>query len=411
MPTLSTRLTDKTARTLPLPAKPASGSAKEFHYCPVTTGFGLRVSSSGDIAYFMERRINGKSTRRTLGKAVGAGAISADAARKLQITVSSELQQGVDRTIERKAERAAGVTLADAVKVYVKEKRRAKDGLALKERTRNDYLAMVAPGGTRKNGSKFADGALCSIAGKPVSKITGDDIRKVYKAATAKSQRQGTYAMQVLRAVLNWQGVEVPDSPLTKTTAGKDRIVLAPTKKAPRPIPPEQLGAWWKAATARTGVAADACRFILLTGCRPGEVFGDKFGNTGLLVGNVDGDRLLLHDTKNRTDQTLFASKQVLEILETNCKGKKPTDKVFDILDPGKTLDAINRDAGVTGITPHKLRHTFASVADELVSGYAVKRMLNHTLDGGDVTGGYIGKSDAQLRAAWQTVADAISGA
>ena len=120
---------------------------------------------------------------------------------------------------------------------------------------------------------------------------------------------------------------------------------------------------------------------------------------------------MLLHDTKNRTDQTLFASKQVLEILETNCKGKKPTDKVFDILDPGKTLDAINRDAGVTGITPHKLRHTFASVADELVSGYAVKRMLNHTLDGGDVTGGYIGKSDAQLRAAWQTVADAISGA
>jgi len=34
--------------------------------------------------------------------------------------------------------------------------------------------------------------------------------------------------------------------------------------------------------------------------------------------------------------------------------------------------------------------------------------MLNHAA-GGDVTlGSYIGKSEAQLRAAWQTVADAI---
>ena len=59
-------------------------------------------------------------------------------------------------------------------------------------------------------------------------------------------------------------------------------------------------------------------------------------------------------------------------------------------------------------MTQHKLRHTFASVADDLVSGAAVKLMLNHAA-GGDVTlGSYIGKSEAQLRAAWQTVADAI---
>jgi hypothetical protein len=56
----------------------------------------------------------------------------------------------------------------------------------------------------------------------------------------------------------------------------------------------------------------------------------------------------------------------------------------------------------------HGLRATFASVAEELVSGGALKRMLNHAT-GGDVTlGHYIGKSEAQLRAAWQTVADFI---
>ena len=82
---------------------------------------------------------------------------------------------------------------------------------------------------------------------------------------------------------------------------------------------------------------------------------------------------------------------------------------MFDVSDPGRMLEAINDEAEVTGITPHKLRHTFASVAEELVSGYALKRMLNHADGGGDVTGAhYVGKSEAQLRRAWQTVADFI---
>jgi hypothetical protein len=50
-------------------------------------------------------------------------------------------------------------------------------------------------------------------------------------------------------------------------------------------------------------------------------------------------------------------------------------------------------------------------VAEELVSGYALKRMINHT-EAGDVTGNnYVGKSETQLRSAWQTVADFIVAA
>lgn len=61
-----------------------------------------------------------------------------------------------------------------------------------------------------------------------------------------------------------------------------------------------------------------------------------------------------------------------------------------------------------TKVQGHGLRATFASVAEELVSGGALKRMLNHAT-GGDVTlGHYVGKSEAQLRTAWQTVADFI---
>jgi integrase len=273
---------------------------------------------------------------------------------------------------------------------------------------------MTKVGSTRKNGAPFADGPLHSLAAKSIHRITAEDIRKVYQETEKKSKRTAIYAMQVLRAVLNWHGVAIENSPLSKTTAGKNRIVLSPTQGNPTPIPPERLGRWWRAATERAGNAgADGCRFILLTGCRPGEVFGAKgegWSEPGLLVENVDlkGKRLTLIDTKNRKDHQVALSTQALAIVKSHCKGKTSDAKVFDILDPGKTLDSINSDADVSGITPHKLRHTFASVAEELVSGYALKRMMNHA-DAGDITGShYVGKSETQLRKAWQMVADFI---
>jgi integrase len=428
VPKLTKRLTDSVARALPLPVS-AGGvdvrtirgkqvemhkAAYEFHWCKDTPGFGVRVSSTGDKAYVAERRVNGETKRRTLGKAVGSEAISADAARKLQIEISSELQAGTDRSVlerqKRKADKAGSITFGDALRAYVKGKRRAKDGLALKKRTQDDYLKMLEPGGTKKNGEPRADGMLFGLAEKPLHRISAEDIRKTYSSAFGRGERQGIYAMQVLRAVLNWHGVTVENSPLDKTTAGRDRIVLPGTSGSPKPIPPERLGAWWRAATQRAGsAAADGCRFVLLTGCRPGEAFGDPF-ETGLLVENVDleGARATFLDTKNRTDHTVMLSTQALEIVKAQCKGKRPAQKVFDVLNPGKTLRGINAEAGVKSITPHKLRHTFASVAEELVSGYALKRMMNHA-DGADVTGAhYVGKSETQLRNAWQAVADFI---
>jgi hypothetical protein len=130
----------------------------------------------------------------------------------------------------------------------VEKKRRAKDGLPLKTRTRNDYLAMLDPGKTSKAGKKFIDGELYPLADKMLSKITADDIRGVYTAQLKYSVRQAVYAMQVMRAVLHWHGVIIPDNPLGRDTAGRDRIVLAPAKGNPAPIPPERLGAWWRAA-------------------------------------------------------------------------------------------------------------------------------------------------------------------
>lgn len=54
---------------------------------------------------------------------------------------------------------------------------------------------------------------------------------------------------------------------------------------------------------------------------------------------------------------------------------------------------------------------TFASVAEELVSGAVLKRMLNHSTADDVTLGHYVGKSEAELRAGWQTVVDFIEAA
>lgn len=418
MPKLTKRLTDKLAATISPPDK-----SYKIHICGDTPGFGVLVTRTGARSWVMERRTlrDGKlkTTRRTLGKAAGRGAISADAARKLMVTISSELQQGQDRLEVKRAELREAkldISLKEALRQYVEGKRRGKDGLPLKARTKADYLRMVEPGGSTKNGKPRLDGELYPLAARSVRKIHGDDARDLYEAVLKRSQRRATYAMQVLRAVLNWHGVEMPENPLGKAVPGRKRIVLPPTSSKPNPIPPERLGAWWKAASraGRDGApgdptSADYLRFVLLTGVRGGESHGNEY-NDGILVRDVDlaGARIRLPDTKNRGDHILYLSKQAHDIVKTHAAGKSPEARVFAVKDPGKTLHRICEMAGVGLHAPHEIRDTFASVAEGLVSAYTLKRMLNHS-DAGDVTGmSYIGLGEAPLRAGWQTVADFI---
>jgi integrase len=398
----SARLTDRKALALPPPDK-----GYVVHWCPQTTGFGVRITSAGGRSWVTERRLNGRTVRRTLGRAAGRGAISGDAARKLMLEVHGDLQRGIDRMEVQRAERVererektqSALTLTQALKEYVTRKRRGKDGLPLKERTRADYLAMIEPA----EGRKQLDGELHELAETSIYRITAEDIRRVYRRAAARGTRRGSYAMQVLRAVLNWHGIQVPGNPLGRNIAGKERIVLGATAGDPNPIPPERLAAWWNAATQRAGgAAADYYRFILLTGARPGEV-------ASITAKSVDekGARITLTDTKNRTDHVLLLSTEAAAIVAKHVKGKKAATKLFAIGDGRKTLAAINLAAG-TRVTPHDLRSTFASVAEDLVSAYTLKRMLNHA-NSADVTGGhYVKKSETQLRAGWQAVADFI---
>jgi integrase len=394
--TTDSAMTNKSAQALPLPAK-----GYMIHWCPKTPGFGVRVTAAGARAWISERRVDGKTVRRTLGKVSGRSLITAAAARALRVDVSSELQRGIDRVeverTRRKADKVDAITLNDALHAYVKGKRR-KDGLRLKGRTVADYLAMLAPATASKR-----CGELHALGDQSLRKITADDIRKLYASLEPRGERRQTYAMQVLRAVLRHEGVKIEGDPFDPTTASKQRVVLVPSKGNPRPIPPESVGTWWRAARDIDSSSADMLRFMLLTGCRPGEA-------AGVLVGDVDlkGCRVTLRDTKNRSDHVILLSKQAAAIVERHAGRRAKAASLFDVVDPGKTLDTICDAAEIDRIAPHKLRHTFASIAAELVPAFTLRKLLNHAAGGDVAAAHYVGVSDAQLRAAWQLVANHI---
>lgn len=394
-------------------------------------GLQLRIAPDGVRTLLVRYTVKGSSSERQYrlpqDYGEGPGQIKLADARAEAARIRALARDGMDWPAQEEARlraeaaarqaaaRQEGVTLAQALREYVEKKRRTKDGLPLKARTKAEYLAMIEPGKTSKSGTKkFADGELFSIAHRLLSDLTAEDIRKVHAAQIEYSERRATYAMQVLRAVLRWHGVAIPGNPLGRDTAGRDRIALPPSRGNPTPIPPERLGTWWLAARAAPSrVASDYYQFQLLTGCRGGEIHGEKrYEYPPIKVGDVDCDsgKVVLHDTKNRTDHTLLLARQTLLIVKRNCKGRKQDEPLFSIVDARKTLAWINRRAETT-VQGHDLRATFASIAEELVSGASLKRMLNHAT-GDDVTlGFYVGKGEAQLRAGWQTVADFIDAA
>lgn len=403
---------------------PPAGKRATYHDDRIPA-LALRITETGHKTFRVRGRPHGRLEVETL--TIGAfPAVPVDRARAEAAAQVARWARGESIADQRRAEdelKRSSITFEDALREYVAEKRRGKDGLPLKPRTRDDYLQMIAPADAT---ARRGDGLLRTIADRPLNELGANDIREAHAAAAARGSRVAAYAMAVLRAVLNWHGIAVPDNPLAKTTAGRDRIRIAQAAGQPNPIPVERLGAWWRAASAPASgddaptVAADYLRFLLLTGCRSIEVKGAKRAaksgdqkpvvyGSGILVKDVDlvARRVQLNDTKNRSDHVIHLSTQAVEILRRHVRGKTPAAPVFEVGDVRPQLDAINTAAGVT-VTPHDLRATFASIAEELVSVYALKRMLNHAAAGDVTAGHYVAKSESQLRAGWQAVADFI---
>jgi integrase len=398
------KLTKTRIEKVELPA----GATQVFLWDSETPQLAARITS-GRKAYIFQSRLDGRSLRVTIGK-VATWAIEKARieCRRLQTLIDQgkdprEVKAEEVKSIRAKRERDQA-TVAAALEEYVEKQRRKKDQLPLKDTTKADYLKMIAAPRLLKNGKKSQPGMLYCIANKPIHDLTAKEIKDAYAAAEKRGARQAAYAMQILRAVLNWHGVNPEGSPFDKSVAAKHRIAIPTARASKKPIPAERIGEWWNAlGRVSSEEGRDYFKFLSLTGCRVREPMKILAKDCDLRTG-----RLIIRDTKNRRDHEILLSRQAMEIVERNISRRKPGDTLFSLADGKRTKESVAEMTGYD-FRPKDTRSTFATIASRLVNVYVLKRLMNHTDSAQDVTStNYVEPSDEEVRAGWQAVADFI---
>ena len=155
--------------------------------------------------------------------------------------------------------------------------------------------------------------------------------------------------------------------------------------------------------------AVSIVRLLALTGCRRSE--GVNLKRTEI---DIEGSRLRLDDSKEGASIRPVGLPAV-DLLDN--QQRDPDDVfVFPSTRRGKPLVGfpkywrkLVKDTKLEGITPHILRHSFASVANDLgFTEATIAALMGHSK--GTVTGRYIHAVDTALVMAADTVAGYING-
>ena len=267
---------------------PAPGQRATYHDTKVN-GLQLRVTANGTKSFYVFQRVNGKPERVRVGRHPYP-IMSIDQARKEAKAIIHQIAEGESPAAAKRVEDAAKQTLAEAVVEYLAEKKR-RDGLPLKQRTHDDYMAMIKPSRLTAAGKRTRGGTLATLADKPIHAITADDIKAVHKANLLRGERQAIFAMQTLRAVLRWHNVKIENDPLNPATHEKDRIILPETRPSDgEPVEAllDNLGGFWRALQGMPqSPATDYLQFLLLSGCRAGEPRTITMADVNLQAGRI----------------------------------------------------------------------------------------------------------------------------
>tara|TARA_R110002050_G_scaffold269917_2_gene412730 strand:+ start:278235 stop:279422 length:1188 start_codon:yes stop_codon:yes gene_type:complete len=377
-----------------IPALSSTGaSTQSFYRDAAIVGFGLRVTSGGAKSFIVEKRINGKVKRITLGR---YGNLTVEQAKKEAMKILGKVATGSDPIAEKKEKNVRSLSLQDTYDDYLKTR---KD---LKESTIHDY-------------NRSMKWAFEDWLSRPVTNITKDMVENRHRERGKKSQARANNSMRVLRAIINHARNKFEDA------KGNPIILINPVERLSQNrawfkvekrqtlIKAHQLAPWYQATLQLNNESTrDYLYFVLFTGLRRTEA-------AQLQWEQVDFNDLTftLPDTKNGTSHTLPLSDYLEALLRRRYANREgnfvfPSDsKTGHIIDPQKSLLRINDISGVS-FTLHDLRRTFITIAEGLdIPAYALKQLLNHK-DPRDVTAGYIVSDVERLRKPMQRITDYI---
>lgn len=366
-------------------------SAPVLWYDTELKGFGVRITGSNK-AYFAEARVAGKTRRVKLGN---HGAITADEARKQAKVKLGEMARGVDPSATRARDKALGVSLEEAFKAFLADRRELKPSTVADMRKAFRTLEWDK---------------------RKIASITPDLVLKRHGELGAASQARANLTMRYLRAVLNYaiekyaQADGTPVLTANPVRTLSKRRAWYTVKRRRTLIQDADLPSWFAAVDALSNRdARDYLLLVLLTGLRRTEAQELAWADVDLR-----GKTLTIPDPKNRQPHTIPLSDFVLELLKERDEAKVG-EYVFDT-ERGRlsnlryALAEVEKVSGVE-FCVHDLRRTFATVSEKIdTPAYALKRLLNHKT-GGDVTEGYIGLDVERLRRPAQAVTDYVLSA
>lgn len=389
-----------------------------FLWCSDLAGFGARVFPSGRISFYADYyNQDGQRTRMSLGS---YGKLTVDDARKMAKITLGDVLKGEDPHLERKTRRKS-LTVDQLCDHYFEA---ADKGL------------LIGRGGKpKKKASIDTDRSMTSAHVRPllgkrlVIDLKPTDIVKFIRDVTAgKTAKEktlsgklrgrvrvsggggsATRAVASFGAILSYavsEGV-IPTNP----THGVKRPAIG---KRERRLSPDEYKVFGKELSAaehdetKAWQGSAMLRLAALTGCRIGEIENLRWTEVDLSLGI-----LRLDDTKTGKSVRPLAkaAKAVLKRLSQ----QEGNPFVF----PAVTLDKrpyagikrfyrdIFKSAGLTDVTPHVLRHSFASVgADIGFSDSTIGAILGHS--GVGITSRYTHRLDTVLIAAADKIAKEV---
>lgn len=385
-------------------------------WCSELKGFGVFVQPTGVRTYFVDyRNRDGVRKRMTIGR---HGTVTADQARKLAIATLGQTVKGEDPAEER-VQRRKALTVKELCEQYLaaadkklilgKGNRPKKESSLYVDRGRINRHIIPLLGKRRVQTLKIAD----------ITKFMEDvAVGKSAKIEKTKKKRGksivrgglGTASRTVglLGGILTYavsqglidknpaHGIRKPADKVRKRRLSDDEYRL--------------LGQILreKGENEQLKIAAQIVRHLTLTACRRSEAIYLKRPEV-----DVDGSCLRLEDSKEGASVRpigLPAVDHLTPLLEDD-EGFvfKGTMEGKPLVGFPKLWKKMLKDTALAGVTPHVLRHSFSSVANDLgFTEATIGALMGHS--SGTVTGRYIHTVDALLIMAADTVAGHIQG-
>ncbi len=376
-----------------------------FEWDDELPGFGVRVWPTGRKTYVAQYRA-GKQTRRF--KIGVHGPLTVEEARREAKVVLGDVARGEDPQQDR-ATRRKSLTIEELVDDYFAA---AEKGLILGKRNKPKKASTlyVDKGRAKRHivplvGKRIvreftaADGTKMMrdvAAGKTAVNEKTDKLRgraKVTGGAGTASQAltllSGVFTFAVSEGIID----QNPLRGIKKPAVGKRTRRLNPKEY-------RALGEALEGAGDEIWQAIVGTKLFLLTGFRLSEIAALMWSEL-----DEDGHCIRLDDSKEDASVRPIGQ-QVFEVLASVSKegnnpyvlpGPRSEDGYYTSLD--EAIKRLTKKAGLTGVTSHTLRHSYASVAGDLgFTEITIAALLGHAA--GNVTQRYVHHLDSVLIAA-----------